>query len=73
MRGQRRTARLVQADRKATVTEITMLYNSGELKGISERTARRTLKLMGYSGSTPVSQVQEMQAAMSTGSPQLDN
>lgn len=72
-KGQRRMARLVQADRKATVTEITMRYNSGVQKSISERTARRTLKLMGYSGSTPVSQVQELQATMDTDSPQMDS
>ncbi len=39
-RGQRRMARLVRDDRKATVT-------------ISERTTRRTLKQMGYSSRGP--------------------
>ncbi|KAK7136638.1 hypothetical protein R3I93_016855 [Phoxinus phoxinus] len=48
-RGQRRMARLVQADRKATVTQITTRYNQGVQKSISERTTRRTLKQMGYS------------------------
>ena len=35
-RGQRRMARLVQADRKATVTQITTRYNRGLQKSISE-------------------------------------
>ena len=37
-RGQQRIARLVRGDRKATVTQITALYNCGEQKGITERT-----------------------------------
>uniref|UniRef100_A0A3B3CGX4 Transposase Tc1-like domain-containing protein n=1 Tax=Oryzias melastigma TaxID=30732 RepID=A0A3B3CGX4_ORYME len=49
VRGQRRMARLVQADRKATVTQITTRYNRGLQKSISERTTRRTLRQMGYS------------------------
>lgn len=47
-RGQRRIAQMVESDRKATVTRITTLYNSGEQKRISERTAWRTLRRMGY-------------------------
>ena len=35
-RGQRRRARLVKADRKVTVTQITTHYNSGVQKSISE-------------------------------------
>lgn len=34
-RGQRRMARLVQADRKAIITQKTVLYNCGEQKSIS--------------------------------------
>ncbi|GAA6099975.1 uncharacterized protein LOC103908774, partial [Tachysurus ichikawai] len=40
--GQRRMARLVRADRKATVTQITTNYNRGMQKSISECTTRRT-------------------------------
>ncbi len=46
---QRRMARLVRADRKATVTQITARYSRGMQKTISERTTRRTLTQMGYS------------------------
>ena len=52
-RGQRRMARLVRADRKATVTQITTRYNRGMQKSISERTTRRTLRRMGYSSRRP--------------------
>ncbi|XP_072912074.1 uncharacterized protein [Hemitrygon akajei] len=52
-KGQRVMASLVQADRKATVTQITSRYNSGVQRSISERTARRTLKWMGYSSRRP--------------------
>ena len=61
-RGQWRMARLVQADRKAMVTQITSLYKCGEKKSISECTTSQTLKWMGYKsrrprqGSTSVSQ-----------------
>ena len=37
-RDQQRIARLVQADRKATVTELSTLYNCGEQKSNSECT-----------------------------------
>ena len=36
--GQRRRARLVEADRKVTVMQITMNYNSGMQKSITEHT-----------------------------------
>ena len=36
--------RLVRAERKATVTQITTLNNCGEQKSISECTTRRTLR-----------------------------
>uniref|UniRef100_A0A3P8VAQ1 Transposase Tc1-like domain-containing protein n=1 Tax=Cynoglossus semilaevis TaxID=244447 RepID=A0A3P8VAQ1_CYNSE len=52
-RGQRRMARLVRADRKATVTQITTRYNQGRQKSISERTVRPTLRQMGYSSRRP--------------------
>ena len=37
-RGQRRMARLVRADRKATVTQITTRFNRGMQRSISEHT-----------------------------------
>ena len=40
-RGQRRRARLVKADRKVTVTQITTYYNRGMQKSISEHTTRQ--------------------------------
>jgi len=46
-------ARLVQDDRKATVTQITTHYNQGLQKTISEATTRPTLKQMGYSSRRP--------------------
>lgn len=52
-RGQRRMGRLVRADRKATVTQITTRYNQGRQKSISERTVRRTLRQMGFSSRRP--------------------
>ena len=52
-RGQRRMARLVQDDRKTTVTQITTGYNQGLQKTISEPTTRPTLKQMGYSSRRP--------------------
>ncbi len=53
VRGQRRMARLVRDDRKATVTQITTRYNQGMLNIISEPTTHRTLKQMGYSSRRP--------------------
>lgn len=51
--GQRRMDRLLRDDGKATVAQITARYNQGlqglQGRAISERTARRTLKQMGYS------------------------
>ncbi len=46
VRGQRRMARLVRDDRKATVTQITTRYKQGMQNTISERTTHRTLKQM---------------------------
>ena len=42
-------ARLVPADRKATVTQISTRYNRALQKSISEHTTRPTLRRMGYS------------------------
>ncbi len=53
VRGQRRMDRLVRDDRKATLTQITNLYNHGMQNTFSERTTRRTLKKMGYSSRRP--------------------
>ena len=50
-RGQRRKARLVEADRKVTVMQITTHYNSGMQKCISEHTTCQTSKWLGYSSS----------------------
>ncbi len=52
-RDQRRMVRMAQADRKATVTQITTCYNRGTQKSISERTTRWTLKQMGYGSRRP--------------------
>ena len=52
-RGQRRMARLVPADRKATVTQISTRYNRALQKSISEHTTRPTLRRMSYSSSRP--------------------
>jgi len=52
-RGQRRMARLVPADRKATVTQISTRYNRAMQKSISEHTTRPTLRRMGYSSRRP--------------------
>ena len=54
-RGQRRRARLVKADRKVTVTQITTHYNSGMQKSISEPTTGQTSKWTGYSSRRPSS------------------
>uniref|UniRef100_A0A3Q2D6V6 Tc1-like transposase DDE domain-containing protein n=1 Tax=Cyprinodon variegatus TaxID=28743 RepID=A0A3Q2D6V6_CYPVA len=53
VRGQMKMGRLIQDDKKATVAEITTRYNQDVQNTISERTARRTLKQMGYSGRRP--------------------
>lgn len=39
-KGQWRIARLIQADRNATVTQLTVLYNCGEQTNLSECTIR---------------------------------
>jgi len=52
-RGQRRMGRLIQADRKATLTEITTRYNRGIQQSICEATTHTTLRQMGYSSRRP--------------------
>ena len=47
-RGQKRRARLVKADRKVTVTQVTAHY-SAVVKSISEYTTNQTPEWIGYS------------------------
>ena len=46
---QKRRARLIEADRNVTITQITTHYNSGMQKSISEHTKRLTSKWISYS------------------------
>uniref|UniRef100_A0AAY5KEL2 Transposase Tc1-like domain-containing protein n=1 Tax=Esox lucius TaxID=8010 RepID=A0AAY5KEL2_ESOLU len=52
-RGQRRMGRLIQADRRATLTEITTRYNRGMQQSICDATTRTTLRRMGYNSRRP--------------------
>jgi len=52
-RGQRRMGRLIQDDRRATLTEITTRYNRGMQKSICEATTHTTLTRMGYNSRRP--------------------
>ncbi|KAG1932899.1 hypothetical protein F2P79_020886 [Pimephales promelas] len=52
-RGQRRMGRLIQADRRATLTEITTCYNRGMQQSICEATTHTTLRRMGYNSRRP--------------------
>uniref|UniRef100_A0A9J8AX61 Transposase Tc1-like domain-containing protein n=1 Tax=Cyprinus carpio carpio TaxID=630221 RepID=A0A9J8AX61_CYPCA len=52
-RGQRRMGRLIQADRRATLTEITTRYNRGMQQSICEATTCTTLRRMGYNSRRP--------------------
>uniref|UniRef100_A0A3B3QF02 Transposase Tc1-like domain-containing protein n=1 Tax=Paramormyrops kingsleyae TaxID=1676925 RepID=A0A3B3QF02_9TELE len=52
-RGQRRMGRLIQADRRATLTEIPTHYNRGMQQSICEATTRTTLRRMGYNSRRP--------------------
>jgi len=45
--------RLIQADRRATLTEITTCYNRGMKQSICEATTHTTLRRMGYNSRTP--------------------
>ena len=53
-RGQRRGARVVEADRKVTVTQISAHYNSGMQKSISEHTMCQASKWIGYGSRKPI-------------------
>jgi len=46
--GQRRRGQLIQADRRATLTEITTRYNQGMQQSICEAPTPTTLRRMGY-------------------------
>ncbi|XP_056328270.1 uncharacterized protein zgc:194285 [Danio aesculapii] len=84
-RGQKRMSRLIKADRKATVTELTVRYNQGTRRSISERTTRRALKQMGYSkqkttpesktqpDDAPVNKEQKPEAPVSAEAPELND
>ena len=52
-RGLKRMGRLIQADRRATLTEITTRYNRGMQQSICEATTRTTLRRMGYNSRRP--------------------
>uniref|UniRef100_A0A803JTL4 Transposase Tc1-like domain-containing protein n=1 Tax=Xenopus tropicalis TaxID=8364 RepID=A0A803JTL4_XENTR len=52
-RGQRRMGRLIQADRRATLTKIPTRYNRGMQQSIFEATTRTTLRWMGYNSRRP--------------------
>jgi len=52
-RDQRRMGRLIQADRKATLTEITPRYNRGMQQSICEGTTCTILRRMGYNSRRP--------------------
>jgi len=45
--------RLIQADRRAILTEITTRYNRGMQQSICEATTRTTLRHMGYNSKRP--------------------
>ena len=47
-RGQRRLTRIVQSNRRATVSHLTVQYNIGAERSIKDCTTRRTLTQMGY-------------------------
>ena len=52
-RGQRRLTRIVQSNRRATVSQLTVQYNIGAERPIKECTTRRTLTRMGYGSRRP--------------------
>jgi len=45
--------RLIQADKRATLTEITTRYNRGMQQSICEATTHTTLRRMGYNSRRP--------------------
>jgi len=52
-RGQRRMGQLIQADRRAILTEITTRYNRGMQQSICEATTHTTLRQMVYNSRRP--------------------
>ncbi|MBJ5636498.1 hypothetical protein JGG87_25010 [Salmonella enterica subsp. enterica serovar Typhimurium] len=52
-RGHRRLARIVTADRPATVQDITRQFNAGALKRVSSHTIQNHLLAMGYRSHRP--------------------
>lgn len=52
-RGERRVARIVRSNRRATTRQITAEFNAGASQSISQRTTRRTLQRMGFSSRRP--------------------
>jgi len=52
-RGQRRMGWLIQADRRANLTEITTRYNRGIQQSICEATTGTNLRWMGYNSRRP--------------------
>uniref|UniRef100_A0AAY5L8D6 Transposase Tc1-like domain-containing protein n=1 Tax=Esox lucius TaxID=8010 RepID=A0AAY5L8D6_ESOLU len=52
-RGQRRMGRLIQADRRATLTEITTRYNRDMQQSICEATTHTTLRRVGNNAEDP--------------------
>uniref|UniRef100_A0A8C9YMV9 Transposase Tc1-like domain-containing protein n=1 Tax=Sander lucioperca TaxID=283035 RepID=A0A8C9YMV9_SANLU len=52
-RSQRRMGRLIQADRRSTLTQITTCYNRGMQQSICEATTRTALRRMDYTSRRP--------------------
>jgi len=52
-KGQRRMGWLIQADRRATLTEMTTCYNRGMQQSICEATTHTTFRRMGYNSTRP--------------------
>lgn len=55
---ERRMASLLHANGECTTAQLTSLYNIDAPRGISERTARRTLRRMGYRWVLPLFEMQ---------------
>ena len=52
-RGQRRMGRVIPADRRSNMTQITTRYNRSMQQSICEATTRTTLRRMGYTSRRP--------------------
>jgi len=61
-RGQRRMSWLIQADRRATLTEITTCYNRGMQQSICVVTTCTTLRRMGYNSRRPHRDIQMVES-----------